>query len=471
MTDVSGEYQPEYEQYNAAEDVLDFMPSHQLTDSDTLPSGTIAGSDNNPNGGWDELDLSGLGGDLFLKDADLFNGPGEPQSVDFVDETTTLQTPTATPGGLHEQQRDHTSSEQSNSLSAPFSLHFQPKSILQPADHLAHLIARSLAATAAAERSPGDHGRLRKRPRLYHGMFSLGELARLVGEYPMRMLQPTFCSPFIHPTLCRRRADGNGPPTPLAVAFACVSMKMHMESEGTEFVCETMSHEQDKLIKQLPGILHDYEHTCVVLQALCIYGIEALIAANRFPSRLNAAVLHHEYLVRATRRLLQQLASAAPDGRFAHSFLGAPSAVDWKTWVVQESLRRTLFLVYIVHELLHGAETLDHAYFEPLFTKDDDGMYEHMVLPSSDALWQAANEEEWRRTVDAEARQPPSDPVLKLGDAERRVAEGVEPWITTDFPRLPELTRLILSVSPLYIASQRCTFSQTLLSTPANVST
>ncbi|KAL1892595.1 hypothetical protein Sste5346_006880 [Sporothrix stenoceras] len=392
-------------------------------------------------------------------------------------ESGALQTPTTTPDGhsgdqdgdREEDPKEHSTNP--NSLSAPFSLSFQPKSILEPADHLAQLIAKSLAATAAAVSAPSNHGHHRKWPRLYHGMFSLGEVARLVGEYPMRMLHPTFCSPFIHPTLCRQRPDGKGgkgPPAPLAVAFACVSMKMHMEGEGKEFVCETMSQERDKLIKQLPSILDNYEDTCVILQALCIYGIEALIAANRFPSRLNLAVLHHEYLVRATRRLLQQIANTSLEGCFSNSFLGSPYVVtvDWKTWVVHESLRRTLFLVYIIHELLHGAETLDHAYFEPLFTKEEGGIHEHIVLPSSDALWEAQNEDDWRRAVESEAQQFQKDTALKLGDAERRVAGEDEPWMLTEFPQLPELTRLILSVSPLYGAAQRCTFSQQMLGDP-----
>jgi hypothetical protein len=137
------------------------------------------------------------------------------------------------------------------SLSAPFSLKFQPKSILEPADHFAQLIARSLAATAAeSHREPTPYpARDKKQLRLYPGMFSLSEVARLVGEYPVRMLQPTFSSPFIHPELCRQRPGG--PPAPLAVAFACVSMKLHMEKEGEDFVCETMSNERDKLIKRL----------------------------------------------------------------------------------------------------------------------------------------------------------------------------------------------------------------------------
>ena len=186
----------------------------------------------------------------------VLNPSFESSSVGHVQQATGHATEQRLPHGTGYETSIHGQDDgqkQSNttSLSTPFYLRIRPKSILEPADKFAQLIARSIAATAAnvALKPFPDPNSDKTRLRLYPGMFSLGEVARLIGEYPARMLEPTFASPFIHPTLCRQRPGG--PPAPLAVAFACVAMKLQMEKEGMGFVCETMSQERDKLIKQL----------------------------------------------------------------------------------------------------------------------------------------------------------------------------------------------------------------------------
>lgn len=146
-----------------------------------------------------------------------------------------------------EEQKNQVVPDGRSSLSAPLFLTFQPKSILEPADHFAQLIARSSAATAAANATNNTK-------KLLPGMLSIDQIARIVGEYPMRMLLPTFRSPFIHPTLCRQHPGGV--PKHMAVALACVSMKLHMEASGMEFVCETMSTQRDNLIKELVSGLY-----------------------------------------------------------------------------------------------------------------------------------------------------------------------------------------------------------------------
>lgn len=88
------------------------------------------------------------------------------------------------------------------------------------------------------------------------GMISLEEALRMTAEYPLRMLTETFCSPFIHPRLCRQ--SPLGVPEPIAVAMACVGMKLHSEQSGLAFVCDTFRERRDKLIKQLVRGLSDH---------------------------------------------------------------------------------------------------------------------------------------------------------------------------------------------------------------------
>jgi hypothetical protein len=86
-------------------------------------------------------------------------------------------------------------------------------------------------------------------------MVGLEEALKMMAEYPLRMLAATFRSPFIHPRLCRN--SPRGIPEPIAVALACVGMKLHSEQSGLQFVCSTFRDQSDKLIKRLVSSSQD----------------------------------------------------------------------------------------------------------------------------------------------------------------------------------------------------------------------
>jgi hypothetical protein len=130
-------------------------------------------------------------------------------------------------------------------------------------------------------------------------------------------------------------------------------------------------------------------------------------------------------------------------------------------------------LLYIIHELLHVAETLDHAYFEPLFTKGEGDVHENIALPSTDDLWQAKSEDQWRCAATLQKtglNSAPTQPTENLAVVEKRISDVDETWLLAEFPHLPELTRLILSVGPLYGAVRRCTYSAPLLNNTTSLS-
>jgi hypothetical protein len=139
--------------------------------------------------------------------------------------------------------------------------------------------------------------------------------------------------------------------------------------------------------------------------------------------------------------------------------------MKWDIWTVNESLRRTIFLLEIIHQLLGATKILEPAYFEPLFPQE---VFEHIRLPSNDELWTAGNEEEW-----LEARQRGEDQEgTKLGEAIRRINDlssrenrAGEPAMSGgdmendtgirhergSMEHLPELTKLIVSVSSINV--------------------
>lgn len=156
--------------------------------------------------------------------------------------------------------------------------------------------------------------------------------------------------------------------------------------------------------------------------------------------------------------MLKKLSTTSPS-LLSHNI---SSDLDWDTWAVQESLRRTIFLIVIVHQLLGITKTLDPAYFEPLLPED---VFEHMALPCGDALWLAESEGEWREArrelMSDGAERPPklAEAVRRLGstgdgDGMRDGSGGGSGVGTGDgdgdgrwaLSQLPELTRLIVSV-------------------------
>ncbi|EFY85510.1 hypothetical protein MAC_08457 [Metarhizium acridum CQMa 102] len=296
------------------------------------------------------------------------------------------------------------------------------------------------------------------------GLVCIDDAIRMTVEYPLRMLADTFRSPFIHPKLARECPKGM--PQPIAEALACVGMKMHSEQPGLQFVCDVFQDQRDKLIKEIPSTSdrNDLEGVCALLHAMCIYQIEGLLSDNRYSSKLATAVLHHEYLVRATRRLLIDLEKPVAVNKRPYSVLSSPTpaSMSWSTWLVHESLRRTVFLIFIIHHLLGVAKILDPAYFEPLFPQD---LFDAIQLPSDESLWLGESEEEWhaiRRALrHTDARAGPQRLRLAVSLAKRQkeisereggtVNEDDEPGDASFLERLPEVSRLIVSVASLNV--------------------
>jgi hypothetical protein len=196
-----------------------------------------------------------------------------------------------------------------------------------------------------------------------------------------------------------------------------------------------------------------YEEITAALHAMCIYQIEGLLSENRYDSKLSPAVLHQEYLIRMTRRITKQLDRDAP--QFFASAIA--SNLPWETWTIHESLRRVLFLLMIIHQLLGATKIVDPVYFEPLFS---DHVSNRLLLPCHESLWNANTQAEWE-----EARKGLADGERGcLGEAVTRLnahADGRDtPMIGASlerddvlnyFEQLSEITKLTISVAQIKV--------------------
>jgi hypothetical protein len=64
---------------------------------------------------------------------------------------------------------------------------------------------------------------------------------------------------------------------------------------------------------------------------------------------------------------------------------------DWRKWIMDETIRRTVLLVNAINTLSCRIQKQDPYYFEPL----NDTLIRDMTLPAPEAVWKASSAEEW----------------------------------------------------------------------------
>ena len=84
-----------------------------------------------------------------------------------------------------------------------------------------------------------------------------------------------------------------------------------------------------------------------------------------------------------TRRLIKQYLQS-PTGEEGEE-------VDWRKWLMNETIRRTVFLVNAINTLSCRIQKQNPYYFEPL----DDNLVRNLTLPAPDSVWKASSAEEW----------------------------------------------------------------------------
>ena len=224
-------------------------------------------------------------------------------------------------------------------------------------------------------------------------LFSDNDLIRLVGSYPSLMLQKDFYPPFVHHKLYR--CSEGGVAEPLANALCCVSAYVNMVPSSEAFVYQMINRERDRLVRGFHSWSSSDVNALGALHAMCVYQILGLLDIKD-PHEVRNAELQHPFFLKMTRRLCQE--------NLRLNF-GKDENTDWKTWVVAETLRRTVFLVNIVNTLSCRIHTQNPSYYEAL----DEQLILGMTLPAPDPMWRACTSEEWesaKRSLNWSTRKP-----------------------------------------------------------------
>ncbi|KAF5582756.1 hypothetical protein FPCIR_9343 [Fusarium pseudocircinatum] len=237
---------------------------------------------------------------------------------------------------------------------------------------------KELPNAVAPRQSYGISPNLQSCP--FHRLHKDDDLIKMVSNYPSVMLKPGVYPPFVHHKLYRCSAGDVA--EPLAKAFCCVGAFYASVPVSETFVHSLINEETNKLVKgfhQLPGSDADM---LAVVHAMCIYQILGFFVSVN-PEQTRAAESQQMFFLKMTRRLAKQYlqTSTVEDGEES----------NWRKWLMDETIRRTVFLVNAINTLSCRVQKQDPNYFEPL----DNDLIHNLTLPAPEAIWKASSAEEW----------------------------------------------------------------------------
>ncbi|KAF4333981.1 hypothetical protein FBEOM_12187 [Fusarium beomiforme] len=299
-----------------------------------------------------------------------------------------------------------------------------------------HQAVAAIRGSTAPDPRPkyGESGRRQSCP--FSKLHSDDDLIKMVRSYPSVMIRPGHYPPFVHHKLYRCAAGDVA--EPLAKAFCCVGAFYASVPTSESFVYSLINEESNKLVRgfhQGPG---SDSNMLAVVHAMCVYQILGFFVSTN-AEQAHSAELQHMYFLKMTRRLIKlYLQSSARED---------DEETNWRTWLMNETIRRTVFIVNAINTLSCRIQKQDSYYFESL----DDNFVGSLTLPAPEAIWNASSVEEWRVAKsqlgsDDMARSKLTirqaiDQIKKLGSHSTGWRNGSQ----LQFEHLDDFTRLIIA--------------------------
>ncbi|EFQ98569.1 hypothetical protein MGYG_08937 [Nannizzia gypsea CBS 118893] len=260
------------------------------------------------------------------------------------------------------------------------------------------------------------------------------ELSQRVRDYPKKILQRDFWSPFIHHSLYRCAQGGMA--EPLGIALACASAYNSCVESSSSFIDTMINTQREKLIREF-HLYVDQPETCLAaLHAVSVYQILSSLDDRSTTTTIGpaetdrprtesglAAEFHISFLLKMTRRLCSLYKQAVT----------SDTETDWSRWRFAESLRRCIFFVNLINVLAARCRRFHFDYFEPL----DDALILQMPLPATEQAWKASNEIQWQICRDDTQLVRPAPTLQKLME--------IDDAGRLDRATLTPLTRIILA--------------------------
>ncbi|CAM1500633.1 Fc.00g097950.m01.CDS01 [Cosmosporella sp. VM-42] len=202
---------------------------------------------------------------------------------------------------------------------------------------------------------------------------------KLVYGYPQLMLKIGTYPPFVHHTIYR--CSEGEVLEPLAIAFCCLGAYNASLPTSRDFTYSLINKERDQLVTRFPQACATMSDVSVLasVHAMCIYQIIRFFG-SRSHQATNAELQQPFFL-----KMARYLAGTHLDQK-------AEEELTWEAWAMNETIRRTIFLINAINCLSSRVGRQDPIFYEPL----DDDLLSSLALPSPTCLWKAKSSSEWR---------------------------------------------------------------------------
>jgi hypothetical protein len=200
--------------------------------------------------------------------------------------------------------------------------------------------------------------------------------ARVYQNFPKQFVD-LGSTPFIHNTWMRE----NYMPV-LQDAMSCCALYCSKTPENETLVFRDVEMKAQKLVRDTNLFIIDVKDLLTAVQAMILYQVIRLFDGN---IRQRAQAEEHEAILRMwTTQLKSHFRHSGSEMRT----LNDPDGPDWTTWILSESIRRTVLSSY----MLDGTYTFLKQGYDHVASK-----IRIMSFTAHTALWDANSEYSWRQ--------------------------------------------------------------------------
>ncbi|KAL2812983.1 hypothetical protein BJX63DRAFT_432272 [Aspergillus granulosus] len=294
----------------------------------------------------------------------------------------------------------------------------------------------------------------------FHKLTSDLDTVDILCGYPRLMLRPGIYPPFVHHKIypC---AEGEIL-EPLAKAFCCVGAFYASVKTSEGFVYQLMNNESRRLVNGFQLWSTSDHSMLAAVHAMAIYQILGFFISTN-PEQTRLAELQQLFFLKMVRKLIAtHLARPSPFNSTTPTTADNEEneSANWRKWIVNETIRRTVFLANTINTLSYRTQKQNPYYYEAL---DDDAVLK-MLLPAPMSVWKASSEEEWlaakanlspeergrsRMTLKMVLDQFTGQGVVAGGSSTKGGRRGRE-RDRVNFEQLDEFTRIVISTAKAY---------------------
>lgn len=200
---------------------------------------------------------------------------------------------------------------------------------------------------------------------------------------------------FIHSVSLPTQGPSLPSSAPLEICKSIISLYTRKTAATNQFIWRAITMEKDRFMEEFEDV--DEWTRLSMLQAITLYILLRIFDQDSFSVDFDRELVRAMTKIAIKAEQRQHLCQAEVEGW----------RPDWKEWVLLESKRRTVTLLFILH-LLFDIKPEQKA-------KSHVGL-SVLPLPAHKQLWRAGGEEEWRREYDEMLRAREGRSYLRYED-------------------------------------------------------